>query len=240
MAFAGLVIISANTRMSSLQGLKGGAHRIEYSCSLPCTSNFRIKTDDWDLHRQERRVSVLPGCHRFAPIGSSLMKLLSLLCVLVACVLAATGESQAQPKKEGPKVSPPDVIKDGIKYDMDYLEKTFSLKLKAVKLQQQRTEGVATLITMTLEFTKDSSKLLTGAFAGKAYGPSGGEGPSLLKCYFFDEDGVVFTKQPPGKIEGEVSFKAGDAFRVIQSVPNDVLAKTKKISFRNESPNQKK
>ena len=110
---------------------------------------------------------------------------------------------------------------------MDYLEKSLSLKLKSSKLQRGN-EGGDTLITMTLEFTSNNN-LAAILFDGM---PSGG---ARLKCYFFDEDNIVFSKQPPGKIEGVVTGKAGDAFRVTQSVPNDVLAKTKKIAFRMEA-----
>ncbi len=164
------------------------------------------------------------------------MKLLTPLFLLAACLLATTGVSQ-------------EVKKDGIKYEMDDLEKNFGLKFKAAKLQRGKTEG-DTLITMTLEFTKDvpvrrvrrDNRLiesLRSLFAGKEVELTGNIARSmqkffLLKCYFFDEDGVAFTKQPPGKIEGEVSGKEGDAFRISQSVPADVLAKTKKISFREE------
>jgi hypothetical protein len=57
---------------------------------------------------------------------------------------------------------------------------------------------------------------------------------SQLRCYFFDDEGVRFTKQAPGKIDGAVSGVKGDSFRISQSVPNAVLAETKKISYRAE------
>ena len=47
-----------------------------------------------------------------------------------------------------------DVKKDEIKYEMDYLEKTYGIKFKAAKLEQKKPGG-DTLITITLEFTKD-------------------------------------------------------------------------------------
>jgi hypothetical protein len=174
------------------------------------------------------------------------MKLFTLLCLLTVCLLSTTGVS-LEDKNAAP------ATKDGIKYEMDDLGKNFGIKFKAAKLEQPKTEG-DTLITMTLEFTKDvkvsrlspreSLESLRGLFAGKEVNL--GEGVAkknfklfLLKCYFFDEDGVAFTTQPPGKIDGEVSGKKGDAFRITQNVPGAVFAKTKKISFR-EEPVKKK
>jgi hypothetical protein len=130
--------------------------------------------------------------------------------------------------------------KDEIKYEMDDLEKNFGIKFKAAKLEQKKSGG-DTQITIILEFTKDVPEAL-GLGGGNDMptlrklfaGQPGRLSPSSLRCYFFDEDGVVFTKQPPGKIDGAVSGKDGDAFRITQSVPADVLAKTKKISFREE------
>jgi hypothetical protein len=134
----------------------------------------------------------------------------------------------------------PAVTKDEIKYEMDDLEKNFGIKFKAAKLEQTKTGG-DTQVTITLEFTKD-----VPVVTGIGEGPTGLQSlrklcagkPTMLgmqlQCYFFDEDGVVFTKQPPGKIDGAVSGKEGDAFRINQIVPGDVLAKTKKISFREE------
>ena len=80
-------------------------------------------------------------------------------------------------------------------------------------------------------------KYLQDLFGGKLAGDA--RSGMLLKCYFFDKDGVAFMKQKPGKIEGEVTGKEGDAFRITQTVPNDDLAKTTKISFREEPPPKK-
>ena len=154
------------------------------------------------------------------------MKLLNLLGLLAVCALATTGESQQE------------TTKDAIKYEMKDLEANFGIKFKSAKVVQKTTDGEA-LITITLQFTKevpdnggDSNRYLIPLrklFAGV---PS--SAGTQLQCYFFDEDGVVFAKQPPGKIEGEVSGKADDAFRVSQMVSGEILAKTRKISFREE------
>jgi hypothetical protein len=137
--------------------------------------------------------------------------------------------------------SRPEVKKDDIKYDMAELEKNWGIKFKAAKVEQKKTGGDA-VITITLEFSKDTVSYLTSLrsfFAGKPTSHAGTNNPALLQCYFFDEDGVAFTILPVGMIDGTVSGKEGDAFRVIQTVPGDVLAKTKKISFR-EEPVKKK
>jgi hypothetical protein len=155
----------------------------------------------------------------------------ALLYLAVACLFAATGVSQ-------------EVRKDKITYDMSHLEKAHGIKFKAAKLQRQKAKS-DTLITITLEFTKDlaESKILEfkgGASSYRTVLPVRDlltgktlNGSQLL-CYFFDEDGVVFAKQAPGKIDGVVSGKEGDAFRISQSVSSDVLAMTRKISFRQE------
>jgi hypothetical protein len=166
------------------------------------------------------------------------MKLLTLLCLLAVCLLATTGVSQQGVKN------------DEIKYEMKELEQNYGIKFKAVKLQGRRTDTQGdTPMTITLEFTKEvkaddrsgaSLGKLRNLFAGKPGGRDFGTDRDVqLRCYFFDEDGVAFNKQLPGKIEGELSGKAGDAFRITQSVPDAVLAKTKKISFR-EEPVEKK
>jgi hypothetical protein len=147
-----------------------------------------------------------------------------------------------------------DVKKDEIKYEMDYLEKTFGIKFKAAKLEQKKPGG-DTLITITLEFTRDlpergslggpgaaatpGALTLRNLFTGKPTSGIVQTGPAQLQCYLFDENGVVFVKQPPGKIEGEVSGKEGDAFRISQIVPSAAFAKVKKISFREESSAKK-
>ena len=140
-----------------------------------------------------------------------------------------------------------EIKRDDIKFEMDYLEKVYCIKLKTVKLQQRKTES-DTRITMTLEFaeepkaatfdehlarTKRSDRFLRPLFAGETVGDS------QLRCYFFDADGVVFSKQPPGKIEGAITRVEGECFRITQIVPNAVLTKTKKLSFREEPAEHK-
>jgi hypothetical protein len=158
------------------------------------------------------------------------MKLLTLPCLLVLCMLEATGVSQ-------------DVKKDKLKYDMEYLNTAWGIRFKGATVQQGKDEGDDTLITMTLIFTKDipdagaratrgrNVAALRALFLGKVDNRR-----TQLRCYFFDEAGVAFTKQPPGRIQGEVTGKEGDSIRVTQRVPSDVWAKTKKISFREEPP----
>ena len=162
------------------------------------------------------------------------MKLLTLLGLLALCMLATTAVGQ-KAKKEGAIIQKEGaIIKDGIAYDMN-LQKSFPIKLKGVKLEQGRertTEG-ATLITLTLEFTNNTQKSYLSSLRKLFAGEQTSSG-TQLRCNFFDEDGVVFTKLPPGKMEGEVSGMKGDAFRMSLSVPNAVLAKTKSISIREE------
>ncbi|HLJ11403.1 MAG TPA: serine/threonine-protein kinase [Planctomycetaceae bacterium] len=171
----------------------------------------------------------------------------------VAEVTPPTSEKEADSKQVAVKPAEPspdnqEDEKDEIKYDMDYLEKGFGMKLNAVKLQPVNTKGDMQ-ITLTLEFTKNlddrafigpsNKEIVQNAFAGKPWEDLFGRGNRgsarvVLRCYFFDVDGVVFIKQLPGKIQGEVSGKKGDSFRITQTMPNAVLEKTKRISFRKE------
>jgi hypothetical protein len=152
--------------------------------------------------------------------------------VILGGVAATTGAS-------------PDVKKDEITYEMDDLEKNWGIKFKTAKIEQKKTGGDA-LVTITLEFSKDvpdrgpggTSDVPVNMVRNLFSGMTTRSGQVHLLCFFFDEDGVAFTKQPPGKIDGAVSGKEGDAFRITQIVASDVLAKTKKISFR-EEPSKK-
>ena len=134
-----------------------------------------------------------------------------------------------------PAVTPDDTKKDEIKYDVGDLEKIdgrgFGVKFKAAKLDQKEAGG-DTLITCTLEFTRNLTApdvhVLDRLVSRKGYNVRGH--PYILKCYFIDEDGVACSKQPLGKIDGALTGKEGDAFRISQTATADVLAKTKRIS----------
>jgi hypothetical protein len=76
------------------------------------------------------------------------------------------------------------------------------------------------------------------AFAGKPWEDLFGRGNRgsarvVLRCYFFDKDGVVFIKQPPGKIQGEVTGKKGDSFRITQTWQIRVSASQKQSLITN-------
>jgi hypothetical protein len=179
------------------------------------------------------------------------IKRLTLPCLIVACQLATTGTSQEGNKDEI------ELAKLAMKFDMAHLEKVYGIKLKDAKFKAAKVIAGKTdsdmLITMTLEFTRDVPESprvagrgkdltsLRNLFAGKPRNfdprPNVKRQPRpdvLLQCYLFDVEGVAFTKQPPGKIEGEVSGKEGDSFRIMQSVASAVFAKTRKVSFREE------
>ena len=144
------------------------------------------------------------------------MKLVAAVSIIAVCLMAPRGASQG-------------VKGNKLKVDMDHLDLHYGLKMKSMKLE--KTSKSDTNITMIFEFARDiqsSSSSLRAAFA------KDNSSPAMLQCYFFDESNVVFSKQAPGKTEGELTGKEGDAFRLIQKVPNTVLAKTKKIAFRFE------
>lgn len=124
---------------------------------------------------------------------------LSVVAVTFFVVAAprAGAQSPAKDTKEENK-------KDGITYNMDYLEKTWGIKFKNAAFQSGRPSAYL----ITLEFTKDVENLqaMRDAFKSKM--------PARLLFYFFDKESVSLGKTPALLIQGELTGKKGDAFRV--------------------------
>jgi hypothetical protein len=139
-------------------------------------------------------------------------ELLSALAIVMFCVLVPL---QAQDKKAD------------IKYNMDFLDKTFGIKFKSATITDK---DKAIEVKITLEFTKDmedDQKKLYEMFA--PFVPGAKTSPKLF-FYFFDEDNVVLIAIPYKGLEGQLTGKAGDAFRVVIELAP--LKNLKKIEAR--------
>jgi hypothetical protein len=111
-----------------------------------------------------------------------------------------------------------------LKYDMTELEKAFSLQFKSATVD-------GTKVKMLLAFTNTLTepKYHQRYFSSPLYNPPA-EGSSVMYCYCFDEDNVLLCKGMVVGIEGEISGRKDDAFRVIFDCP--CLAKARKLDLR--------
>jgi hypothetical protein len=231
------------------------------------------------------------------------MKTFLPLCAVLLFTLASSGQDG---KKDRGKE---DLLEQGVVYRMDYLDKTYGLKCKAVKVANTGV-GTPMSIKLTLEFTKDAPNLdeVRKVFAPyvKANIPSAvleelaqrdpmmaqlnkelalldrqiletldiakkGEKeprvqrlreqakktqeaiskrrqelvetarlsipkdsatPVLLWFYSFDKENVSLGKTYIKNLEGEITGKEGDAFRVLIEIPQKQFVETKKVEAR--------
>jgi hypothetical protein len=105
---------------------------------------------------------------------------------------------------------------DSIKFDMTYLEKTWGIKYKSHSVEDYEiARETVKALKILLEFTKDvdNPKEIRRAFLYPM--PLKGDTPIYLWFFFFDEDNVSLGKLCPTQVQGELSGKKGDAFRVI-------------------------
>jgi len=115
--------------------------------------------------------------------------------------------------------------KSEIKWDMDYLDQTWGIKLKSAKFDEQKQE-----VKMLLEFTKNVTELQPMREAFQTTGDK-----AELWFLFFDEDNVAFAKGKLKSVEGELSGKAGEAFRIVLPAPENnpkAFSITKKVTAR--------
>lgn len=119
-------------------------------------------------------------------------------------------EAKDAKKNDGQKTVP---IKDesGIVWQFDYLDKTHGIRIKSVKVKEEKNERTAYIV---LDFTKDVENLVE---MRKCFGEADKTGPSIV-YYLFDEENIVIAKQERCLIEGELTGKKGDAFRLILPV----------------------
>ncbi len=118
----------------------------------------------------------------------------------------------------------------GIKFEMGYLEKTWGIKYKSHTVVE---DGLK--IKMVVEFTKDAEDLPALCDCLSPILPGVTKKKIPLWFYFFDSDNVVLAKGFVAQIQGEITGKKGDAFRVLVAVPlKNALTQTRKIEARPE------
>jgi hypothetical protein len=93
-----------------------------------------------------------------------------------------------------------------------------------------------TEIRVTLEFAKNaaSPKEVRGVFLAESQLPKVGEvaKDDHIQLYLSDADGIVLKKLNPLAVEGEITAKAGDAFRLVFYCDPELYKKVKKMDLR--------
>jgi hypothetical protein len=151
--------------------------------------------------------------------------------LLVTCAAAV-----AQDKKE-----------QTVECGVDRLDKSWSLTLKSATAKEVSKDTIGdrkfdppktfTEIRITLEFAKApaSIKEVRGCFVPESKLPKPGE-PTLpqthIQLYTFDQDNVLLKKFELSAIEGEITGKAGDAFRVVVYCEPEFFKTVKKVELR--------
>jgi hypothetical protein len=149
---------------------------------------------------------------------------------LTALVFAADPEG-GKKAEEGKKVG-------DIEFDMSYLEKSWGIKYKAHTVQQELYRSkVRSMymkrVSILLEFTKDLDNLTDLRQAFTTYSvDKKPETPVDLWFYAFDKDNVAISKQWPTQVQGDLSGKKGDAFRVLLMVSDDYYPGLRRIAAR--------
>lgn len=131
-----------------------------------------------------------------------------------------------------------------LKCNIDSLNKAWNLKLKSVSVKEtKQNDSVVSEISVTLEFSKDVSeaeaKEIYKAFLPANYFRGLKTAPVrnlIVSFHLFDEENVQVQQVPIERLEGSISGKAGDAFRVVVVTHPDALKKIKKVEPRPFSP----
>jgi len=144
--------------------------------------------------------------------------------VFALCQAVPAGDKAKQETKDG-----------GIIWKMDYLEKTWGIKFKSATVDPKFGE-----FKLLFEFTKDVPELKP---MREALTPvTGVPKPGAVKIYFycFDEDNIAIGKCHHTKLEGELTGKSGDAFKIwFNLTPNNLTSKVKKVEVRPTEPVEK-
>jgi hypothetical protein len=126
---------------------------------------------------------------------------------------------------------------DSIKFDMNYLEKKWGIKYKSHAVEDivdEKAKVKVKVLRILLEFTKDVDNLkeMQRAFTSNPRLTEKGDTPIYLWFVFFDEDNVSLGKLYPMRLEGDLSGKKGDAFRLFFNPIPAILEKVRKIEAR--------
>ena len=114
---------------------------------------------------------------------------------------------------------------DSIKWNMEYLEKTWGIQLKSVKIEEfkdTKDEKPYMAARMLLEFGKDIEKEeLSEVYGNLTAQVVGGKavGQGRLGFHFFDEENISLGTQVVSHLQGNLTGKKGDAFRITVPIP---------------------
>lgn len=151
------------------------------------------------------------------------MKNLGALLIVFAAVVVAAGQGGDKDKYgDKPVESTPNA--GGITFRLDGLRESMGLNAKAVKMTPT---GYAILLEFTKECDADEVK--------EAFRPSMAateKGDTRVAFLLKDEDNVIIGRKYASSVEGEITGRKGDAFRVILLKDASVPTKVKQIEAR--------
>jgi hypothetical protein len=153
-------------------------------------------------------------------LGEISMKTLAPIAIVVIC-----GLTLASPAQNTKNIN--------LKYNLDYLEKTWGIKLKSPQIDLRGRGGSE--IKLLLEFTKDVENVQGMRDAFQPIIITSAKDNRLPKLYFyvFDDDNVSLAKMQITYTQGEVTGKKGDAFRItVGQIGGTDLQKAKKLEVR--------
>ncbi len=187
------------------------------------------------------------------------MKAFTPLALILAGCFAASDADRKEPENKGSDVARKEQERKGqetlftegdkkegdkkeqeIKYECGYLDKTWGIKFKSATVMKT---GGYHLIKVLVEFTKDVDDVaaLQKAFMPWASPSKQYPNPGLW-IYLFDKDNVTLTKSSIKQLEGEVTGKAGDAFRFVfdvQGGTENYMERLRKVEPRPHQPEKK-
>ncbi len=125
-----------------------------------------------------------------------------------------------------------DTKKDAQRFDSSFMEMNWGIRHKYFKISKHDYETLQ--VSVTFIFTKDSTRVtdLKRAFGQEKGGPKP-EWP-VFYLYLYDEDNILVGKSSTWDrpMEGFVSGKTGDAFRVYVAVEQGLLERARRIEAR--------
>jgi hypothetical protein len=105
--------------------------------------------------------------------------------------------------------------KTEIKWNLDFLEKTWAIKVKSTSQQDSKYQPTfKLLLEITKDLDADQIDTLKTALGLSLKGPGTSIDKKGLDFYFFDQDNVVLGKTTARLLEGEITGKKGDAIRI--------------------------
>ena len=133
------------------------------------------------------------------------------------CVVLFVGAGVTQDAKKEVKDNP-------IKFNLDYMEKMWGVKLKSATVDEKQGG-----IELLLEFTKDLDSVADLRIA--CYPPKKKAKPTML-FYLFDNENTVILKVPSSNASLEITGVKGDAFKVYLGGLENQIKQIRKVEPR--------